>query len=74
MVIPSIDARDTVNDVLRAHPQTVSVFKTFGIDACCGGAASLDLAARRHGVVLDELLAALHVVILHPGGDKLGGS
>jgi iron-sulfur cluster repair protein YtfE (RIC family) len=49
----------TVNDVMRWYPQTLSVFDAFGIDACCGGAASLDEAARRDGVALDALLAAL---------------
>lgn len=58
----SIDARTTVNDVVLAYPQTVSVFKTFGIDACCGGAKSLDEAARRHGVDLDALLHALYSI------------
>jgi iron-sulfur cluster repair protein YtfE (RIC family) len=53
------DGSMTVNDVMRWYPQTLSVFDAFGIDACCGGAASLDEAARRDGVALDALLAAL---------------
>ena len=49
----------TVNDVLRKFPETVSVFNNFGIDACCGGAASLEEAARRDGADLGALLDAL---------------
>lgn len=59
MIDRPIDAGMTVNDMLRLYPATVSVLNAFGIDACCGGAASLDEAARRDGVDLDALLNAL---------------
>lgn len=59
MMQPPIDARLSVNDLIRLYPATVSVLNAFGIDACCGGAASLGEAARRDGVDLDELLRAL---------------
>ena len=59
MMQPPIDARLSVNDLIRLYPVTVSVLNAFGIDACCGGAASLGEAARRDGVDLDELLRAL---------------
>lgn len=59
MINRPIDAGMTVNDMLRLYPATVSVLNAFGIDACCGGAASLDEAARRDGVDLDALLNAL---------------
>lgn len=49
----------TVNDVLLRHPATVAVFNAFGVDACCGGAASLADAARDAGISLDALLDAL---------------
>lgn len=64
MANQSIDARTTVNDVLRAFPQAISVFTSFGIDACCGGSHSLAEAARRHGVERAELLAVLHAITL----------
>ena len=63
MATQSIEIGTTVNDVLRMYPETVSVFNAFGIDACCGGAASLHEAARRDGVSLAELVAALESVI-----------
>ena len=58
----SIDAGWSVNDTLLRYPETVEVFNTFAIDACCGGAASLDEAARESGVALDALLDALNGV------------
>jgi regulator of cell morphogenesis and NO signaling len=58
-----IDASMTVNDVLRLYPGTVSVFSAFGIDACCGGAASLHEAARRDEVDVAEFVAALEATI-----------
>jgi regulator of cell morphogenesis and NO signaling len=63
MTTRSIDVSTTVNDMLRTYPETVSVFNAFGIDACCGGAASLQEAARRDGVNLAELVAALEAAM-----------
>jgi iron-sulfur cluster repair protein YtfE (RIC family) len=39
----------TVNEMIRRFPATVDIFKRFGIDACCGGAAAVADAAVRHG-------------------------
>jgi regulator of cell morphogenesis and NO signaling len=63
MTTRSIDVSTTVNDMLRTYPETVSVFNAFGIDACCGGAASLQEAARRDGVNLAELVGALEAAM-----------
>jgi regulator of cell morphogenesis and NO signaling len=54
----------TVNEILAEHPAAVSVFNALGIDACCGGDASLSEAARRDGASLHALLAALDSLIL----------
>lgn len=59
-----VDATATVNEILVAHPAAVGVFNSFGIDACCGGDASLIEAARRDGASVDALLAALDALIL----------
>jgi regulator of cell morphogenesis and NO signaling len=57
-----IDAAWTVNQILHRQPNAVSVLDSFGIDSCCGGALSLEEAARRHGadprVVLEAIEAA----------------
>lgn len=50
----------TVNEIIRRHPATVGVFNDFGIDACCGGAATLRDAAARDGADLQPLLDALN--------------
>ena len=65
-----IDTATTVNDILKQHPATVSTFNTFGIDACCGGNASLDEAARRDGADLDALIAALDAIIDQAGSTR----
>ena len=52
-----------VNETLRQFPATTGVFNQFGIDACCGGAASISEAATRDGANPDELLNALNVAI-----------
>ena len=61
-----IEAGREVNEVLRAHPETVEVFNRFGIDACCGGAAPIGEAAVRDGADPEALLAALN--------EKVGGA
>ena len=58
---PRVDATWTVNDVLRHHPAAARVFNGFGVDACCGGAQSLDAAAREADVDVGALLTALHM-------------
>jgi iron-sulfur cluster repair protein YtfE (RIC family) len=50
----------TVNEVIRLHPATVGVFNDFGIDACCGGAATVRHAAARDGADAEQLLDALN--------------
>ena len=49
----------TVNETLRIFPATVAVFNDFGIDACCGGAATIAAAAQRDGADLVRLVEAL---------------
>jgi len=63
---PTIDTAATVNEILAQHPAAVSAFDTFGIDACCGGDASLAEAARRDGADLGALIAALDRIIDQP--------
>jgi len=59
----TIDTAATVNDILVEHPAAVAVFNTFGIDACCGGDATLVEAARRDGADVHALIAALDAII-----------
>jgi regulator of cell morphogenesis and NO signaling len=49
----------TINDMIRLYPETVRVFHAYGLDACCGGGLPVVEAATRHGLDVEELLAAL---------------
>ena len=60
---PAVDPTATVNEILVKYPETVSVFNQFGIDACCGGAASLEEAASRDGADVDRLIRALDTIV-----------
>lgn len=48
-----------VNDCIKLYPKTIGVFTRFKIDSCCGGAVSIEAAAKRDGAPVDELLKAL---------------
>ena len=54
-----IDPDWSVNATIQRFPSTVAVFNEYGVDACCGGAATLREAALEAGVALDQLLDAL---------------
>ena len=49
----------TVNEIIEAAPETVSVFQAWNVDACCGGALPLEIVAERHGFDLAKLLEDL---------------
>jgi iron-sulfur cluster repair protein YtfE (RIC family) len=55
----TITGEMTVNQVLQEYPATLPVFNQYRVDACCGGAATLAVAAAAAGTSLEELLAAL---------------
>jgi iron-sulfur cluster repair protein YtfE (RIC family) len=49
----------TVEDVVRAYPETMPVFAKHRIDLCCGGKKSLAEVCERHHIPLAGLLAEL---------------
>jgi len=49
-----------VNDCIRLYPKTIGIFTQFHIDSCCGGAVSIEIAAKRDNAPLDALLKALN--------------
>ena len=52
----------TLNEVVRRYPAALGVFNVRGLDTCCGGDLPIVEAARRHGLDLSDLLAALEQV------------
>lgn len=54
-----LDCTLPVRRVVERYPATRAVFARFGVDACCGGGASVEEAARIHGVNATDLCAAL---------------
>jgi iron-sulfur cluster repair protein YtfE (RIC family) len=58
-----LDREMTVNDTILKYPATLTVFKSLGIDSCCGGSLTLAEAARRHGHDPDLVRKTLEAVI-----------
>lgn len=61
--VATVDLGDTVNDVIKRHPATVSVFNDYGIDSCCGGALALGTVTERHRIDSTALLGALRSAV-----------
>jgi len=57
----------TINEITARYPKTIAVFNDFGVDACCGGDATLREAAERDSVDCDSLTASLRSVIAGDG-------
>lgn len=62
-----IDPDLSVNEVIRRWPAAIGPLNEFGIDTCCGGAASLRDAATDAGVPLATLTTTLARVIASRG-------
>lgn len=56
---PVVDPTLSVNETLRRWPAAVGPLNAFGVDTCCGGAASLEMAAADAGVPVATLLDAV---------------
>lgn len=49
-----------VNDCIKKYPKTIGIFTQFKIDSCCGGAVSIEAAAKRDGAPIEPLMKALN--------------
>jgi hybrid cluster-associated redox disulfide protein len=52
-----------INDVIKKHPKTITVFSNYKVDSCCGGGSSIEKTASMNGVDVDSLLEALNKVV-----------
>jgi regulator of cell morphogenesis and NO signaling len=59
MTTITVDANETLNELVARAPEALPVLQRFGLDTCCGGSLTLAVAAGHHGLALDELLAAI---------------
>ena len=60
-----IDTTMSIDELLALHPVTARVFNAFGIDTCCGGAATLAEATAHAGVPCDDVRHAIDQAIAH---------
>ncbi|HEX5409637.1 MAG TPA: DUF542 domain-containing protein [Gemmatimonadaceae bacterium] len=58
-----LDCGLTVHAIVERYPTTRDVFNRFGLDTCCGGAVSVEEAARREGVDARTVCEALREVV-----------
>ena len=66
MTTPEITLDMTVNAIVEAIPETLTVFQTYGIDTCCGGALPLRVVAEKHKLDATELVQALEYSVASP--------
>lgn len=52
----------TINQIVAAVPNTLSIFQRIGLDTCCGGALPLKMAVEHHHLSLESVLATLRTV------------
>jgi regulator of cell morphogenesis and NO signaling len=76
---PELNPSLTVNALIAWCPSVLPVLNGFGLDTCCGGAESLELAARAANVQLDDLMAGVSAAVerigsLSPRATKLSPS
>ncbi len=62
MAEKEISAEMVINDAIKLHPDTLTVFHRYDIDTCCGGAETIAHAAMARGIDLEQLMAELEAV------------
>ena len=63
-------AEKTIRDIVVEDYRTAAVFRSHGLDFCCGGGAKLQAAAAKKGLDADALLAELDAVTAVPTGGE----
>jgi len=62
----AVEPTEAVGDIVAQNPATARIFERFGIDYCCQGATSLELACRVKNVPLAGVLDALNAEPVPP--------
>ena len=61
--VTQVDPTMTINEIVARYPATIPVFNRFGMDTCCGRGGSGYDAARRDGIDVEAVLAALREAV-----------
>lgn len=61
---PVITKDMIINDVIKKYPKTITVFRNYKVDSCCGGGFSIEKTAGMGGIDMDSLLKALNKIVL----------
>jgi len=59
---PQSIATQTINTLVEKDPQVLRVLGRYGIDTCCGGARTIEQAAKEGGLDLAKLVAELEAL------------
>lgn len=65
----SLHVHLTLNEILARRPDAGAILNPLGFDTCCGGARTLETAAREAGLDPTEILARIEM----DGGSPLAG-
>ena len=66
----TIGEQTTVSEIAANLPSSVRVFQRHGIDFCCGGNVGLADACRKHGVRVEDVMAAIAAANEHGSPDE----
>jgi iron-sulfur cluster repair protein YtfE (RIC family) len=55
----TLDPTLTIKEIVVRFPETIPVFRRFGLDTCCGGGVRIEEAAQRDGLDAADVLAAV---------------
>lgn len=66
----SVQAKQSVGELVVEHPHRSRIFEHLGIDYCCGGKLSLEDACQRKGLDLTSVIETLDQAGLDLGGEE----
>jgi regulator of cell morphogenesis and NO signaling len=59
----TLDPTLTIKEIVARFPETIPVFRRFGLDTCCGGGVRIEEAAQRDGLDAADVLAAVRLAL-----------